>query len=72
MDLAKMDQTITREVIQRDQAVERFEAMGESYKAEIVARFQRLTVSQFISKGLFKIFVEDRTFPARAGSRHLS
>ena len=38
VDLAKMDQVITREVIARDLAVERFEAMGESYKAQIVAQ----------------------------------
>ena len=38
VELAKMDQAITRDVIPRDLAVERFEAMGESYKAEIVAQ----------------------------------
>ena len=54
MDLAKMDQTITREVIQRDQAVERFEAMGESYKAEIVAQIPATDSISVYKQGSFE------------------
>ena len=54
MDLAKMDQTITREVIQRDQAVERFEAMGESYKAEIVAQIPATDSISVYKQGSFQ------------------
>ena len=53
MELAKMDQAITRDVIPRDLAVERFEAMGESYKAEIVAQIPAAENISLYKQGSF-------------------
>ena len=53
MELAKMDQAITRDVIPRDLAVERFEAMGESYKAEIVAQIPATENISLYKQGSF-------------------
>ena len=36
-ELAKKDETVTREVLSRDEAVKLFQGMGEKYKAEIIA-----------------------------------
>lgn len=36
-ELAKKDETVTREVWNRDEAVKLFESMGEKYKAEIIS-----------------------------------
>ncbi|HIC26277.1 MAG TPA: threonine--tRNA ligase, partial [Gammaproteobacteria bacterium] len=53
VDLAKMDQVITREVIARDLAVERFEAMGESYKAQIIAQIPAADNISIYKQGSF-------------------
>jgi threonyl-tRNA synthetase len=53
VELAKMDQAITRDVIPRDLAVERFEAMGESYKAEIVAQIPAAENISLYKQGSF-------------------
>ena len=37
-ELAKKDEPVTRRVLPRDEAVAHFNAMGEAYKAEIIAR----------------------------------
>ncbi len=46
-ELAKADQQVSREVMQRDEAIELFRGMGENYKVELIEDLDAETVSLY-------------------------
>jgi len=46
-ELAKKDENVTREVLSRDDAIEMFRGMGESYKVELIEDLDQETVSLY-------------------------
>jgi threonyl-tRNA synthetase len=67
-ELAKKDEPVTRRVLPRDEAVAHFNAMGEAYKAEIIASIPAGERSRSTAKAASRTSAAARTFRARESS----
>src|SRR6187431_3419535 len=69
-ELAKKDEPVTRRVLPRDEAVAHFNAMGEAYKAEIIAGIPSAEPVSLYREGAFEDLCRGPHVPRTGKLRH--
>ncbi len=70
LELAKKDEPVTRRVLPRDEAVAHFDAMGEAYKAEIIAGIPSNEDVSLYREGKFEDLCRGPHVPSTGKLRH--
>ncbi|HEY5325191.1 MAG TPA: threonine--tRNA ligase, partial [Caldimonas sp.] len=70
VELAKKDEAVTRRVLPRDEAVAHFNAMGEAYKAEIIASIPSNEDVSLYREGAFEDLCRGPHVPSTGKLRH--
>ncbi|MEO5881620.1 MAG: threonine--tRNA ligase, partial [Caldimonas sp.] len=70
VELAKKDEPVTRRVLPRDEAVAHFNAMGEAYKAEIIAGIPSNEDVSLYREGAFEDLCRGPHVPSTGKLRH--